>query len=99
MVQPQSTISTQLQSLQKRKLIRRRRLAEDNRAVIVTLTAEGLRLASDCDELSRRVQDMLVAGMSKEELRTGYAFLAKIDGILSSLDNQEFVKFGGGSKP
>ena len=42
MVLPQSTISSQLQALHKKRLIRRRRSRQDNRSVMVTLTAAGL---------------------------------------------------------
>ncbi|HJV79995.1 MarR family winged helix-turn-helix transcriptional regulator [Noviherbaspirillum sp.] len=98
MVQPQSTISTQLQTLQKRKLIRRRRSPQDNRAVIVTLTEEGKRVADDCDELSARVQSELVNGMSADEVQAGYSFLNKFDHILNDLETREIFPFGKPSR-
>ncbi|HSV59423.1 MAG TPA: MarR family transcriptional regulator, partial [Variovorax sp.] len=61
MVLPQSTISTQLLALHKRKLIRRRRSRQDNRSVMVSLTPAGAELARDCNELSIRVQRALLS--------------------------------------
>jgi DNA-binding MarR family transcriptional regulator len=52
MVLPQSTISHQLQRLEKRKLLRRRRVKDDNRAVAVSLTRKGLEVARQCNQLS-----------------------------------------------
>lgn len=93
MVQPQSTISTQLRDLQKRKLIERSRLPEDNRAVVVTLTEEGKKVANDCNELSVRVHAALVQNIPAEELRVVYASLAKLDHVLNELETQEIYKF------
>ena len=45
MVLPQSTISSQLQALHARRLVRRRRSRKDNRSVMVTLTPAGAELA------------------------------------------------------
>lgn len=89
MLQPQSTISTQLRALQKRKLIRRRRSPQDNRAVIVTLTEEGRNVADNCDALSLRVQAALARGMTEEEARNGYAFLEKIEQLLNHIEAEE----------
>src|SRR6478735_8327365 len=49
MVLPQSTISHQLQRLEKRKLLRRRRARDDNRSVAVSLTQRGLEVARQCN--------------------------------------------------
>jgi MarR family transcriptional regulator, organic hydroperoxide resistance regulator len=70
MVLPQSTISHQLQRLQRRALIERTRTAADNRAVAVTLTATGRRTALVCSRLSRQVYQALASQFSVSELAT-----------------------------
>ena len=49
MVLPQSTISHQLQRLEKRKLLGRRRAQDDNRSVAVSLTQQGPEVARQCN--------------------------------------------------
>jgi len=68
MVLPQSTISHQLQRLEKKKLIRRRRTKEDNRSVAVVLTAHGEQVALQCNRLSLDVYRALTAQFSDAEL-------------------------------
>jgi DNA-binding MarR family transcriptional regulator len=59
MVLPQSTISHQLQRLEKRKLLRRRRARDDNRAVAVSLTPKGLEVSgAEAAELARLLGKM-----------------------------------------
>jgi DNA-binding MarR family transcriptional regulator len=66
MVLPQSTISHQLQRLEKLGLVRRRRRQADNRSVGVTLTARGGAVAGECNELSA-----VVYGAMSRDLATG----------------------------
>lgn len=68
MVLPQSTISHQLQRLEKKKLIRRRRTKEDNRSVAVVLTPYGEQIALQCNDLSLTVYRALTAQFSTAEL-------------------------------
>jgi DNA-binding MarR family transcriptional regulator len=68
MVLPQSTISHQLQKLEKRKLIRRVPGREDSRSVIVKLTARGKQVAKRCNALSAEVYRSMVRGLSRKEL-------------------------------
>ncbi|MEO1105541.1 MAG: MarR family transcriptional regulator [Devosia sp.] len=78
MVLPQSTISHQLKRLDKRGLITRRRRDTDNRAVDVTLTEEGRRVAEDCQRLSELIYRRVTAGLDQSEL-------ANVQGVLDRL--------------
>ena len=89
MVLPQSTISSQLQILHAKRLIRRRRSRKDNRSVILTLTPAGQERAHDCNQLSLRVHEALFADISARESRAGFAFLRKLDARLVALERQD----------
>lgn len=88
MVLPQSTISSQLQGLHAKRLVRRRRSRKDNRSVIVTLTPAGLELARDCNGLSLRVHEAVLEGVSAREAKAGFAFMHKINTRLLALQEQ-----------
>jgi len=64
MVLPQSTISHQLRRLESAGLIRRRRRANDNRSVSVTLTPHGAAVSAECNELSRAIYSVMVGRLS-----------------------------------
>ena len=68
MVLPQSTISHQLQRLDKHKLIRRRRVREDNRSVAVSLTPAGRVIAAECDALSLNVYRHITEDLDDREI-------------------------------
>ena len=93
MALPQSTISSQLQGLHKKRLIRRRRSPLDNRSVIVTLTPAGLKLASDCDHLSLGVHAAMLSDIPLREQGPAFAFLRKINARLLVLETQSFHLF------
>ncbi len=95
MVLPQSTISSQLQALHKKRLIRRRRSRQDNRSVNVTLTPAGIELARDCNALSLRVHEEVIAGIGEREREQGFAFLRKINERLVALERQDLYPFHG----
>lgn len=60
---PQSTISHQLQRLEKRGYIRRQRGGTDQRTVSISLTQSGARVASECEAISSRVYGAMVDGL------------------------------------
>ncbi len=93
MVLPQSTISSQLQALHAKRLIRRRRSRKDNRSVIVTLTPAGLGLARDCDGLSLRVHQALLDDTSDREKKVAFDFLRKVNARLLELEQQDLYPF------
>ena len=86
MVLPQSTISHQLQRLQRRGLIVRTRTEEDNRAVAVTLTATGRRTAAVCSRLSRKIYLALSSQFTAGELADLQALLTRMFQGLEALD-------------
>jgi DNA-binding MarR family transcriptional regulator len=88
MVLPQSTISHQLRELEKRKLIRRTPGIADSRSVIVELTAQGKRVARQCNDLSAHVFRAMIDGLSpaklerlRRELRKIYANLDHLHAV------------------
>ncbi len=89
MVLPQSTISSQLQGLHAKRLVRRRRSRKDNRSVMVTLTPAGEALARDCNGLSLRVHTALLEGVPRVQARQGLAFLARLHERLQELQAEE----------
>ncbi len=95
MVLPQSTISSQLQALHAKRLIRRRRSRKDNRSVILTLTPAGLELARDCDGLSLRVHHALLDDIPPREKKVAFEFLRKVNARLLALEQQELYPFHG----
>lgn len=92
---PQSTISSQLQALHAKRLIRRRRSRLDTRSVILTLTPAGLELARDCDGLSLRVHHALLDDLSEREKKAGLEFLRKVSDRLLTLQTQALHPFHG----
>ncbi|MCX7225089.1 MAG: MarR family winged helix-turn-helix transcriptional regulator [Burkholderiales bacterium] len=95
MVLPQSTISSQLQGLHKKRLIRRRRSRQDNRTVMVTLTPAGLELARDCNELSLLVHEAMLLDIPAREQAVAFGFLRKINDRLLVLESQDLYPFHG----
>ena len=63
MALPQSTISHQVLRLEKQGLITRKRVAEDNRVVLVALTEAGRTAASAVDAFSRRINAAMIADL------------------------------------
>jgi DNA-binding MarR family transcriptional regulator len=84
MVLPQSTISHQLQRLEKRKLLRRRRARDDNRAVAVSLTPKGLALARQCNALSLAVYRHMTERLSGAEAAELARLLGKMFATLET---------------
>src|SRR5262245_33734820 len=84
MVLPQSTISHQLQRLEKRKLLRRRRAQDDNRAVAVSLTPKGLEVARQCNRLSLAVYQHMTERLSSAEAAELARLLGKMFATLET---------------
>ncbi|MBU3737838.1 MAG: winged helix-turn-helix transcriptional regulator [Rhodoferax sp.] len=82
LVLPQSTISSQLQILQRKGLIRRRRSRKDSRSVFISLSPTGLPLAQACDALSRRANQDMMATLSPEEQQMASDILHRINAQL-----------------
>jgi MarR family transcriptional regulator, organic hydroperoxide resistance regulator len=86
MVLPQSTISHQLQRLDKHGLIRRRRVREDNRSVAVSLTPAGRLIATECNALSLNVYRHITEGLDDTEINYLGLLLGKMFNALESFD-------------
>jgi len=84
MVLPQSTISHQLQRLEKRKLLRRRRVKDDNRAVAVSLTRKGLEVARQCNQLSLAVYQHMTERLTGVEAAQLARLLGKMFATLET---------------
>jgi DNA-binding MarR family transcriptional regulator len=97
MVLPQSTISHQLQRLEKRNLLRRRRAHRDNRLVAVTLTRKGAAIARQCDQLSLAVHRHIIQGLSEAEIGRLTSLIAKAFSALETYrPRAEFTKDAAG---
>lgn len=83
---PQSTISHQLQRLEKAKLIRKRRTREDNRAVAVVLTAAGRFAAQECNAFSLDVHRQMASHLGEREMRQLHLLLLRMYEILHDID-------------
>ena len=86
MVLPQSTISHQLQRLDRHGLIRRQRVREDNRSVAVSLTPTGRLIAMECDALSLNVYRHITEGLDDTEINYLGLLLGKMFDALESFD-------------
>ena len=84
MVLPQSTISHQLQRLEKRKLLRRRRARDDNRSVAVSLTQKGLEVARQCNQLSLAVYQHMTERLTDVEAAQLARLLGKMFATLET---------------
>lgn len=69
MAVPQSTLSHQVRSLERRKLLCRTRGLTDSRSVEVELTPYGREVAQRCDIQSEKVYRSMVDGLSEAELK------------------------------
>ena len=85
LVLPQSTVSHQLQRLERAGLIGRNRTARDSRSVVVTLTGKGLGVAAECDELSRLVHERMVGDLDPSEVETLRTLLNRVFGSLDTM--------------
>lgn len=83
---PQSTISHQLQRLDKAKLIRRRRTQEDNRAVAVVLTSAGRYAAQECNAFSLEVHQRMTSHLSEREMRQLHLLLLRMFEVLTDVE-------------
>jgi DNA-binding MarR family transcriptional regulator len=86
MVLPQSTISHQLQRLEKRKLLRRRRAKDDNRSVAVSLTQKGFEVARQCNQLSLAVYQHVTERLTGVEAAQLARLLGKMFATLETFN-------------
>lgn len=64
----QSTVSQQLKALDRLKLIKRARSAEDNRSVTVALTAKGRLAAKQCNKVSEGVYQRMLERLGPQDV-------------------------------
>ncbi len=88
LVLPQSTLSSHLQVLQKKGLIRKRRSRKDSRSVYLSLSPAGLELARACNEMSQRANAGMLEGIDPHERQVAFEFLRKISERLPVLLQQ-----------
>lgn len=86
MLLPQSTISHQLQRLEAAGYVSRTRVAGDNRSVSVALTERGEAVARECNELSLRVYETMMRGVTPAD---SDIVLAHLTGMLARLADFE----------
>lgn len=86
MALPQSTISHQLRRLEKQGLIKRHRLQDDNRSVVVSLTQKGLVTGKECNVLSQTVFNAMIDGIPAEDLEVLKKHMTAMYDRLKSFD-------------
>ena len=99
MVLPQSTLSHQLQRLEKSGLITRRRMKEDNRSVAVSLTVAGKSVAIECDALSIDVYRHITGDLNDKEIADLGHLLGKLFSALESYRVTALADGAGSTSP
>jgi len=74
----QSALSHMLRELSRRNLVKRDRVQHDNRAVDVSLSSEGMKLARVCLDISRKHEEVMLKDFSVGNQRTIRVLLNKI---------------------
>lgn len=88
LVLPQSTISSQLQIMQRKGLVTRRRLESDSRVVCVDLTAKGRPLARACDDLSLQVNREMLEALQAPQREEIFQSLLQINDRLARMQRE-----------
>lgn len=73
-----STLSHLLRKLEQKKLVVRKRLVEDNRAVCVALTGRGQKIAEKCKAVSLRHEALFLEGFTLNEISIVRDFLRRV---------------------
>lgn len=81
-----STLSRVTASMDRLGLVGRRRSGEDARAVLITLSKEGRRIAEAVVPRALHWESAAVAGMSEDEVRTLKALLQRLYGNVEGRD-------------
>ena len=68
-----------------KKLVVRRRVREDERRVVLSLTARGARAFAEIDAVRYEIESEMLAGLTAEENRALHRSLEKIEARLGSL--------------
>ncbi len=92
MALPQSTISHQLQRLEKRGLLTRSRVSSDNRSVTVKLTKEGNRAAQQCNVTSAIVYDAMIKDMSADDMEILRDHMSAMFERLKNFDGEQVLR-------
>lgn len=85
LVLSQSTISSQLQIMERKGLVTRRRLESDSRVVCIALTPKGRPLARACDELSLRVNREMMDALQATQRSDIFESLLRINERLAQM--------------
>lgn len=85
LVLSQSTISSQLQIMERKGLVTRRRLESDSRVVCIALTPKGRPLARACDELSLRVNREMMDALQATQRSDIFQSLLQINERLAQM--------------
>lgn len=85
LVLSQSTISSQLQIMERKGLVTRRRLESDSRVVCIALTPKGRPLARACDELSLRVNREMMDALQATQRSDIFESLLRINERLAKM--------------
>lgn len=85
LVLPQSTISSQLQIMERKGLIVRRRSDLDSRSVLISLSPKGLPVAQACNEVSLRANLEMIDVLDQAQREMAFEFLHKVNDRLAQM--------------
>ena len=89
MALPQSTVSHQIKRLEAGGFLKRRTDTQDNRAVLLTLTRRGRRVAEQCDAVSQSIYAELFADMPAREVENLVTQLQHINDRLRAMTSRD----------
>lgn len=78
-----STVSSQLNTLEKKGLIQRVPVPQDARLKKLVLTEEGLRISGEVLQMLHEINDLIIQGLSQEEITCLSNLLSKVEKNIS----------------
>lgn len=78
-----STVSSQLNTLEKKGLIQRVPVPQDARLKKLVLTEEGLRISGEVLQMLHKINDLMIQGLSQEEITCLSNLLSKVEKNIS----------------
>lgn len=88
LVLPQSTISSQLQIMERKGLILRRRSEVDSRSVLISLSPKGLPIARACNEVSLQANIEMIDVLDEQAREATFQALHRVNERLTQMQDR-----------
>ncbi|MFM1854701.1 MAG: hypothetical protein RLZ83_10 [Pseudomonadota bacterium] len=88
LVLPQSTISSQLQIMERKELIVRRRSETDSRSVLISLSPKGASIARACNEVSLQANIEMIDTLDEAQRETTFRALHLVNERLTQMQDR-----------